>query len=92
MVYKPSIFEELDILEVEDFSLSFLLLLSLDVLTQMNGKKEGRDGELQDCILDLHQFLFGDFGNDASGDGFLLMLLWVSIFEGSEWRCRTKLS
>jgi hypothetical protein len=32
VVYKPSIFEESKILEVEDFGLLFLLLLNLDVL------------------------------------------------------------
>jgi hypothetical protein len=50
----------------------------------MHGKEEGKDGELQDCTLELHQFLFGDFGNDACGDGFLLMFLWVRIFVGLE--------
>ncbi len=32
VVYEPSVFEESEILEVEDFCLSFLLLLNLDVL------------------------------------------------------------
>ncbi len=84
VVYEPSIFEELNILEVEDFGLSFLLLLNLDVLTQTHGEEEGRDGELRDCTLELHQFLFGDFCNDACGDNFWLMFLWVGIFVGSE--------
>ncbi len=80
VVYKPSIFEESKISEAEDFGCLFLLLLNLDVLAQMHGKEEGKDGELQDCTLELRQFLFGNFGNDACGDGFLLMFLWVGIF------------
>jgi hypothetical protein len=31
VVYEPSIFEESEVLEAEDFGLSFLLLLNLDV-------------------------------------------------------------
>ncbi len=54
VVYKPSIFKETEILEAEDFGLSFLLLLNLNVLTQMHGKEEGKDGELQGCRLELH--------------------------------------
>ncbi len=59
----------------------FLLLLNLDILARMHGKEEGNDGELRDCTLELRQF-FGNFGNDAWGDGILLMFLWVGIFVG----------
>jgi hypothetical protein len=58
------------ILEAKDFGSLFLLLLNLDVLAQMHGEEEGKDGELQDCTLELCQFLFGNFGNDACGGGF----------------------
>ncbi len=58
VVYKPSFFEELEILEVEDFGLSFLLLLNLDILAPMQGKEEGKDGELRDCTLDSVNFCF----------------------------------
>ncbi len=85
VVYKPSIFKELKISEAEDFGLLFLLLLNLDVLAQTHGKDEDKDGEMQDCTLELHQFLFGGFSNDECGDGFLLMFLWVGIFVGSEF-------
>jgi hypothetical protein len=84
VVYKLSIFEESEILEVEDFGSLFLLLLNLNVLARMHGEEGGKDSELQDCTLELHQFLFGSFGNDACRHGFLLMFLWVSIFVGSE--------
>jgi hypothetical protein len=40
VVYEPSIFEESEISEAEDFGWSFLLLLNLDVLTQTHGKEE----------------------------------------------------
>jgi hypothetical protein len=80
VVYEPSIVKELEVLEAEDFSSLYLLLLNLEVLAQMHGDKKGKDGELGDCTLELHQFLFGDFGNEACGDGFLLMFLWVGIF------------
>jgi hypothetical protein len=46
VVYEPSIFEESKILEAKDFSSLFLLLLNLDILAQMHGKEEGKDGEL----------------------------------------------
>ncbi len=84
VVYKPSIFEELENSKAEDFGSLFLLLLNLGVLARTHGKEEGKDGELQDCTLEICQFLFGDFGNDACGDGFLLMFLWVGIFVDSE--------
>jgi hypothetical protein len=51
VVYEPSIFEISKILEAEDFGLSFLLLLNLDVLAQTHGEEEGKDGELRDCTL-----------------------------------------
>jgi hypothetical protein len=70
VVYEPSIFEELEILETEDFGSLFLLLLNLDILAQAHGIEEGKNGELQDCTLELHQFLFGNFGNDGGRDGF----------------------
>jgi hypothetical protein len=46
VVYKPSIFEESEISDTEDFGLSFLLLLNLDALAQMHGKEEGHNDEL----------------------------------------------
>ncbi len=67
-------------MEAEYFGLLFLLLLNLNVLARTHGKEEGKNGELQACTLELHQFLFGIIGNDACGDGFLLMFLWVGIF------------
>ncbi len=79
VVYKPSIFEESEILEAEDFGSLFLLLLNLDARIQTHGKEEGMNGVLQDCNLELRQFLFGNFGNDICGDGFLLTFLWVDI-------------
>jgi hypothetical protein len=47
-------------------------------------QKTGKNGELQYSTLQLRQFLFCDFGNDAGGDGFLLLFFGVGIFEGSE--------
>jgi hypothetical protein len=84
VVYKRSIFEESKILEAKDFGSLFFLLLNFDILTRTHGKEESKDGELRYCTLELRQFLLGDFGNDACGDGFLLMFLWVGIFVGSE--------
>ncbi len=84
VVYKPSIFEESEILEAEDFGSLFSMLLNLDIFPHAHGKRECKDGELQDCTLELFQFLFSNFGNDACGDGFLLMFFWVSIFVGLE--------
>ncbi len=53
VVYNPSIFEETEIGEAEDFGLSFFLLLTLDVLTQTHDKGAGKDGELGGCTLEL---------------------------------------
>ncbi len=39
VVYELSIFEESEVLEAEDFGLSFLLLLNLDVLARTHGKE-----------------------------------------------------
>jgi hypothetical protein len=84
VVYNPSIFEEAEIWEVEDFGLSFPLLLTLDVLAQTHGEEKGKDGELQDCTLEISYVCLAIFGNDPCRDGFLLMFLWVSIFVGLE--------
>jgi hypothetical protein len=46
VVYEPSTFEELEILEAEDFGSLFLLLLNLDVLARTHDEEEGKDGEL----------------------------------------------
>jgi hypothetical protein len=43
---------------------------AFNILTQMHGKEEGKNGELQDCALELCQFLLGDLGNDAGRGGF----------------------
>ncbi len=84
VVYEPSIFEESKILKAEDFGSLFLLLLNLDILARTHGEEKGKDGELRDCTLELCQFLFGNFGNNACGDGFSRMFIWVGIFVGSE--------
>ncbi len=62
----------------------FFMLLNLDIFAHVHGEGECKDGELQDCTLELFQFLFGNFGNDACRDGFLLMFFWIGIFVGSE--------
>jgi hypothetical protein len=46
VVDKPSVFEEMEILKSEDFCLLFLLLGYFDILAQMHGKEEGKNGEL----------------------------------------------
>ncbi len=83
MVDKPSVFEEMEILELEDFGSLFLLLRYFDILAKTHGKEEGKNGELQDCTLELHQYCLV-IGDGAGGDGFLLLLLWVGILVGME--------
>ncbi len=65
--------------------MSFLLLEYFDILAQMNGKEEGKNGELQDCILEFGQFVLGNLGNDAGGDGFFAAspLGWRSCRHGT---------
>ena len=75
VVYELSIFEESKISEAKDFGSPFLLFLDFDVLARTHGKEEGKNGELQYSTLQLCQFPFCNFGNDAGGDGFLL-LFW----------------
>ena len=82
VIDKPSGFEESEILEAKEFGLSFLLLLNLDILARTHGKEEGKNGELRDCTLELHQFLLCNFSNDVGRDGLLLMFLWVGVFAG----------
>ncbi len=84
VVKKPSFFEESKVLEAKDFGSSFVLLLDFDVLARMHGKEKGKNCELQYSALQLCQFLFWDFGDDAGGDGFFLLFFRVFVFEGSE--------
>jgi hypothetical protein len=79
---EPTVFEESKVLEAKDFGSSFFVLLDFDVLAQTHGKEKGKNGELQYSTLQLRQFLFCDFGDDASGDGFLLLFFGVGIVEG----------
>ncbi len=75
---EAAIFEKSKVSESKNFGLPFFLLWDFDVLAQMHGKEEGKNGELQDCTLQLCQLLLGnfsDFGNDKGGDGFLLFFL-----------------
>jgi hypothetical protein len=41
VVDEPSVFEEMEILKLEDFSLSFLLLWYFIILVQTHGREEG---------------------------------------------------
>ena len=81
---ESTIFEESKVSDAEDFSSSFFVLLDLDILTQVHGKEDSKSCELGDGTLQWHEILFCDFGDDASGDCFLLFFFWVFIFVGSE--------
>ena len=84
VVNEPSFFEEPKVLKAKVFGLLFVLLLDFDVLARTHGKEKGKNGELQYRTLQLCQFLFCNFGDDAGGDGFLLLFFGVFVFEGSE--------
>ncbi len=55
MVDEPTIFEESKVSELKDFGWLFFLLWDVGILEQTHGKKEGKNGELQDCTLQLSQ-------------------------------------
>ena len=84
VVNAPSFFEESKVLEAKDFGLLFVLLLDFDIFARTHGKEKGKNGELQYSALQLCQFPFCDFGDDAGVDGFLLLFFGVYIFEDSE--------
>ena len=84
MVNESTVSEESKVPKAKDFHSLFFLLWDFDVLARTHGKEEGKDCELQDCSLLLRKLLLGNFGNDAGRDGFLLLLLWVIVFEGME--------
>ncbi len=84
VVNEPTIFEESKVLEAKDFGSLFFVLLDFDILARMHGKEKGKNGELRYSTLQLRQFPFCNFGNEAGGDGFLLLFFGVGIFEGSE--------
>ena len=84
VVYKPSNFEESKVSEAKNFGSLFVLLLDFDVFARMHGKEKGKNDKLQYSTLQLRQFLFCNFGNNAGGDGFLLLFFVVFAFEGSE--------
>ncbi len=82
MVNKLTVFEESKVLEAKYFGSLFLLLLDFDVLARMHGKEKG----MMSCYSTSQpcQILFCNFGNDADGDGFLLLFFGAGIFEGLE--------
>ncbi len=84
MFDESTIFEESKVLEAKDFCTSFFVLLDFDVLARTHGQEKGKNCELRYGMLQLRQIPFCNFGNDAGGDGFLLLFFWVGIFEGSE--------
>ena len=84
MVDELTISEESKVPKANDFRSLFFLLGDFDVLTRTHGKEEGTDCELQDCALLLRKLSLGDFGNGAGRDGFMLLFLWVFVFEGTE--------
>ncbi len=84
MFDKATVFEESKVSEAKDFRTSFLMLLDFNVLTRMHGKEKGKNCELRYGTLQLHQIPFCNLGNDAGGNGYLLLFFWVGIFEGSE--------
>jgi hypothetical protein len=50
----------------------------------MHGKEEGKNGELQDCTLQLRQSLLGNFGDDTGGMAFCCFFLgWHSCRLGT---------
>ena len=84
VVNEPSFFEESNVLEAKDFGSLFVLLLDFVVLARTHGKEKGKNGELRYSALQLCQFPFCNFGDDAGGDCFLLLFFGVFAFEGSE--------
>ncbi len=89
---EPSLFEESKVLESEYFGAKIFLLGDFDILAQAHGKEKGNNCELQDCTLELLQILFGNFGNDAGRDGFLLLSLILLFLKAWYQLYKTKLS
>ena len=73
--------EESKVLEAKDVGSLFVLLLDFDVLARTHGKEKGKNGELRNSTLQLCQFPFCDFSNDAGGDDFLLLSLGPSFLK-----------
>ncbi len=84
MFDEATIFEESKVPEAKDFRTSFLMLSDFDVLTRTHGKEKGKNCELRYGTLQLRQIPFCNLGNDAGGNGFLLLFFWVGVFEGFE--------
>ncbi len=84
MFNESTVFEEWKVPEAKDFCTLFFVLLDFDVLARTHGKEKGKNCELRYGMLQLRQIPFCNFGDDAGGDGFLLLFFFVGIFEGSE--------
>ena len=85
MFDKLTVFEESKVPEAKGFCTSFFVLLDFDVLARTHGQEKGKNCELRYVTsLQLRQILFCNLGDDAGGNGFLLLFFWVGIFEGSE--------
>ncbi len=84
VVEESTVFEELKVLDAEDFGSLFFVLLDLDIFTGAHGKEKGESCELGDGTLQWREILLCNFGDDTSRDCFLLFFCWVFIFVGSE--------
>ncbi len=84
MTDEITILEEAKVPKAEDVGTLFLLVWDFDILTRTHGKEKGKDGELRYCALQL-QIPFCNLGDDAGGDGFLLLFVafcWVGVLVG----------
>ena len=83
MAHQPTVAEESDASYPQDVRPPLLTLWHFQVLTRTTYKEEGAHRKLSRRALRLRRLVFEELGYDREGDGFLLLLVGVYIFEAA---------
>ena len=81
MVQLPTVAENTDILQVDQFFSPIIFLeVHYGVIARTHRRKEGVNGKLENGFFSLCGLVFIHFYNDGVGDQFLLFSFWVHLF------------
>ena len=83
MAHQPPVAEKSDAPYSQDVRPPLLTLWYFQVFARATRKEEGAHCELTCRALRLRRFVFEELGYDREGDGFLLLLVGVRIFEAA---------
>ncbi len=77
-----SVLEKPEVAKADDVGSLLLCLGDFEVFAWLHGKEDCHGGELSNGLLQFCDLLFCHLGNDAHGDGCLLLLFGVVVDVG----------